>query len=76
MSSEIRNLADKTKIEINKMSPVAQSITSNSDEINKNMNNITIKTDEFFNSIKTLYNGMIKINNAFNNLMTLAKKIE
>lgn len=75
VSTEIRKLADKTKIETDKIIPIMQEITQEIEKMDENMNKLTKETKEFFEAIETLYKSMSEVNTAIRDLSATADKL-
>jgi Na+-translocating ferredoxin:NAD+ oxidoreductase RNF subunit RnfB len=75
VSTEIRKLADKTKSETDKIIPIMQSITHDIENMNTNMDSLTMETNEFSEAIDTLHNSMVEVNTGINDLAIAADKL-
>ncbi len=74
VASEIRNLADKTRVEIDKIPSIMQIISNNSIHIKNNISNIDDLTTEYNQTIKIFNNSLNKIDLLINDLLNTSKK--
>jgi Na+-translocating ferredoxin:NAD+ oxidoreductase RNF subunit RnfB len=75
VATEIRKLADKTKMETLKIIPIMQSITANVDELAVNMTRLAAETKDFSDAIEILYKSMTEVNTAIRGLSITADKL-
>jgi hypothetical protein len=75
VATEIRKLADKTKMETLKIIPIMQTITSNVDELAVNMTKLATETRDFSDAIEILYKSMKEVNIAIRGLSITADKL-
>ncbi|HOF00033.1 MAG TPA: methyl-accepting chemotaxis protein [Spirochaetota bacterium] len=75
VSTEIRKLADKTKLETDKIIPIMQTMTEDIDKMNKNVDKLTRETSDFSEAIETLYRSMSEVNTAISELGRSADKL-
>lgn len=73
VASEIRNLADKTRVEIDKIPSIMQIISNNSILIRNNINNIDNLTSEYNHSIEIFNESIKKIDLLINDLLKTSK---
>ena len=74
VSTEIRNLADKTRSEINKISPVMELVINNTDLIKINIDDLNDNSVNFNSAINNLSNAVKKIDSYINHLTSLVNK--